>query len=70
MKGHKVLTIKADNKEQEDGGLPTAKSSPLDPRLLELVRFMARCAAQHDFDALLREEGQVSEHGGGKEEIT
>lgn len=25
----------------------------LDPRIVELVRFMARCAAKHDYEAML-----------------
>ena len=43
------------------------RAQPLDPRLVALVRFLARRAAERDYDALLKKHARARNGSKGKE---
>lgn len=47
------MTKRTDISENEAIGSPDVTCTGIDLRLVELVRFMARCAAEHDYESLL-----------------
>ena len=50
-------------------GVESAASTELDPRIVELVRFLARAAAEKDYANLLAKSHRETETGSEKETI-
>lgn len=64
------MTERTNINDNGKGDLLGNESVGIDPRLVELVRFMARCAAENDFESLLEAAKNKEEILSGEKDIT
>lgn len=63
-KVEKELTDRTKNDDNQKAESPNETTAPLDPRIVEIVRFLARRAAEKDFaEAVARQENNKNEDG-------